>query len=521
MNGAKSLSLIAPDQLTEARNISFASGAITKDGGATVFGGTLGAAIIGLYDFWPTTLLQRFVVVLADGTATKLDSAGAVSASLTDVVGVRGWTANDVPVFVEAGKEATALNKKLFIFTGREGVYYLDGDGVELTPLGTNGPGDWTGTNQPVCGANHEGRLWGAGNANSPHRVYWSQVNDHTDFVTTSGPIGSGTINLYPGEGHRIVAMISYKGRLVVLKYPRGLYVIDTAEKTSTALWTAHRISSTVGGAGPRCWCIVDDTIVFMDSQGAFYMLGATSATGDFTLQNFSARVYFDHWAKDNLALSRYPYVRAHYYGARREAHFALSAAGATTADRRIVWDFNKENPRLRYNDFPGATTEMAVYQDADGINRLMAGTSGGQMLKLDAEARRDDAAGIAATLATGALDLSGLDAEVSANARKNGRFLEMTVNPKGAWDVTLTLSWDGVPIAPISYSMAGAGATLGSFVLDTDKLGGQELVTVRHRITGSGKRFTLSVTNSGVDQDFSINKFFMDYHVASRNTQP
>jgi hypothetical protein len=99
---------------------------------------------------------------------------------------------------------------------------------------------------------------------------------------------------------------------------------------------------------------------------------------------------------------------------------------------------------------------------------------------------------------------------EVLASKRKIGQFLELVVEPKGNWNLDADVYWDDELENTYSFNMGSTGATLGSFVLDTDVLAGTSVLNTKRRITGSGKRFSLIGKNSGEGEDFSISKFLL-----------
>lgn len=223
MNGTDNLDLMLPEQKEDLLNTSLAYGGVTKDGGSTKFNASaLGAPspIIAGYDYWPDTGTQRTIALTSNGSAFKDTGAGTFGVTLASG---KSWTTTTVPVFVESGKEAAANNKKLFIFTGTDQVQVLSGDGATTSNIGANRPADWA-TLFPICGANHNARLWGAGNSSDPHRLYYSLATDHEDFTSA----GAGTVAVFPGEGQKIVAIASFYGILLVWKFPRGLYLVDS-----------------------------------------------------------------------------------------------------------------------------------------------------------------------------------------------------------------------------------------------------------------------------------------------------
>ena len=57
----------------------------------------------------------------------------------------------------------------------------------------------------------------------------------------------SGNVVVYPGEGEKIVAIQSFKGLLIVWKYPRGVYYIDTTA-VDVGDWKTKRLGTSTGG---------------------------------------------------------------------------------------------------------------------------------------------------------------------------------------------------------------------------------------------------------------------------------
>src|SRR2546427_5905214 len=233
MTGTKNLSVATPNDLIDADSITYENGTVQKEGGATKYNTTPfpngSTSILAGWDWWPDPITQRMVIYASDGKLYKDSGAGTFPTTLATGFSLTGI----VPVFIECGKELAANNKKLVIMTGKDIPKYLSGDGVALTAF-TNLPADWAlAANSPSCGAVHQFRLWGGGNANDPNRIYYSTTGDHTDFTGA----GSGTISVYAGEGRNIVGMVSFKGALIVFKYPRGIYFVDTTDP-NVANWS-------------------------------------------------------------------------------------------------------------------------------------------------------------------------------------------------------------------------------------------------------------------------------------------
>ena len=213
-------------------------------GGAAFVGSAFGGGVVAgmdAIDYWPDASTQRTVVVGDDGQVYKDDGAGGSWATL---LAAALTTAGMVPHLVEGGAEAAGNNKKLFLFTRVNSVRVLPADAAAMTVI-SDPPVDWSGSNQPGGGCLHQGYLWAFGNANAPHTVYRSLQANHENFTTSAY-----SLRVFPGEGDRLVAGVSYKGVLLLWKDGRngGVYAVDTSD-SNDANWRVIKVGS-AGAAG-------------------------------------------------------------------------------------------------------------------------------------------------------------------------------------------------------------------------------------------------------------------------------
>lgn len=499
--GTKDQQEISADKLLVANGISYEGFTLRKEGGASKYNSsaiTGAPSVIGGYDWWPTSGVQRMVVVLSDGKIKKDIGDGSFSTTLASGLSV----SNVLPIFVEGGKEAAASNRKLFIFTGLNQVQVLSGDGATTAAIATP-PADWAGS-FPSFGFNHEGRVWGAGNPNDPHRVYYSTAGNHEDMTGA----GSGSISVYPGEGERLIAGMSFKGLIVLWKYPLGIYIIDTSDPTISN-WKVRRLSRAVGGGSAQCFCEIDNDVLFSDSTLNFHLLSAVQEFGDAAASNLSRKDNIYAFIQDNFNLGKVSNIRAVYYGAKREAHFALAGTGSSVNNRRFVFDLNAADViRFRYSD-RDTCESLWVRSDTNNIQRLMHGDNAGFVWHMDTSIKSKDGAGYTSTFQTPHNDFHDVDPAL-ATVRKIGQYLECVVEPTGNWNLAVSVLWDNVLVQTLTFNMGVSGATLGTFVLGTDKLAGDQILNRKRRIVGSGRRFSISGTNSGAGEDYSIGHFYL-----------
>tara|TARA_R100001530_G_scaffold2960_4_gene4639 strand:+ start:927 stop:2873 length:1947 start_codon:yes stop_codon:yes gene_type:complete len=618
--GTKNLAQTQPTQLIQAMNIDYAGGSMRKEGGSTKYNSTPitgNTAILSGYDWNPDTIgTQRMVVYTDAGKLLKDTGGGDFAVTLKSSLDTSA-----LGVFVEAGSEEAANNKKLFFFNGVDAPQVLSGDGAttsdigatgvtaptaptvalagagagnldtsvvytykityvnangettvgtvssNITPTGgdgqvsltsipvsshgsvssrkiyrtegggatykllatlsdntttvytdniadgslgaippaTNGagtqPSDWTGSNQPTLGVNHEARLWAAGNANDPHRFYYSDTSNHED-ITSSMPI-------FPGEGEKIVAALSYKGYLIVWKFPLGIYAIDTTA-VDAADWKVVRLNKSTGGVSPLCAVAVDDDILFLDNSGNFQLLSAVQEFGDVSARNLSKESDMDVWIHENINFSKLDKCQAVWYPKKREARFALTKSGSANNDMQVVIDFNRPNlQRFRFSD-QNDCVSIWIRKESDNTFLPLVGDSNGYVWKLDQEARtKDTSTGYEGKFQTAHDDFNWFDKSLSAK-RKRGQFLELILEPKGSYDLDVDVFWDGSYEDTYQFNMGYSGVGLGSFTLGTDVLGGADVLNRKKRITGGGKRFSLLARNDTNAQDFNISKFLL-----------
>jgi len=510
LTGNKNLSQVRPAQLLEALNLSFESGTNRKEGGSSKYNSTAISGtpkILAGHDWYPSSGVQRAIVYTNAGDLLRDTGDGSFGTTLKS-----GLTTSAVPVFVEGGKEVAANNKKLFIFNGNDAVQVLSGDGTTTSDL-TTPPLDWSGANQPLFGVAHERRIWGGGNLNDPHRIYATNPDDHEDYTGT----GRWSSSIFAGEGDRLIGGISFKGLLILFKSPRGVYVVDTSS-FYTSNWRAIRLNIGVGMKSPLAVVQVDDDIIFLDNVGNFQALSAVTEFGDVRSKNLGQIAEMADFIRTNINLSRLDQVRGIYYPEKREAHFAMASTGSTANDRRIVIDMNRlDLPRFRFSD-KDVCESLWLRQDTNGIPRPTSGDEAGFVWKLDQEARSKDGAGYMAKFQTPHTDLGYVDPRSPALATriKHGKFLVLVVEPKGNWNLSVEIIWDGTVKETVLFNMGQTGVGLGSFVLGTDVLSGDQVLNKKKRIGGSGIRFSMRGSNSGDSQDFSVARAFL-YFVLGR----
>jgi hypothetical protein len=528
LTGNNNQSQHTPEQLIQANNITLRSGTLQKEGGAAKYNSTAitgTPSILAGWDWWPSSGTQRMVVVADDGKIYKDTGDTTFSVTLKSGLTLSAETVS----FCEGGAEVAANNRKLFIFTGQNVVQVLSADAATTSDLATP-PADWTGSTQPTFGVIHEDRLWGGGNSNDPHRIYYSTVSNHEDFTTsggsgTGGAGSAGSLSIYPGEGEKIVGAISFRGFLVVFKYPVGIYAIDTtaSDWISGSSVRVTKVTDQLGTLNSHTIMQIDNDVLFLSQGGNPHILSGVQQFGDLATSDIGNRVDFAEWVRNNTALNNLTKSQGVYYEGGSEAHIAMPGLGASTNSVRMVVDFNKDVaassvdrfslktlPRFRWSD-RDTPISMWLRKDTNNILRPVYGDATGTVWLMDQDSRSYGGTGYQGIFQSSHMDLSTMEPKFGT-IRKLGDFLELVVEPKGNWNLSVDLYWDSNLEDTYQYNMGTTGATLGSFVLDTDKLAEEQVINKKRRITGSGRRFSIAGRNSGDGQDFSVGAFFLHF---------
>jgi hypothetical protein len=507
LSGSRNPTQLQAGNFKTCEGVSLDGGLIQKLGGVNKQNAVaLGAPSIILagINYSPLSSVTRDAVFLTSGTVRK--DSGTNTFPTTLVTGLVATDRAPPPYFMMAGGESAGAPRTLFMFSASNQVQAVDGDGAVMASI-TGPAADWAGAgNFPTFGILHEGRLWGGGNASDPHRMYYSTLADHQNIS------GGGTLAVHPGEGERLVGGISFSGLLILFKYPKGVYAIETSDP-SPAGWRVTRLSSAVGGISQHAIVPIDNDTLYMDSGGNIQLLSATNAFGGVQTANLSQRAEIAQWMRDNIDLVNIRRAVGVWYGTKQQAIFALpkkNGTGDNTVQLMIDFSNPQVGPRFLTTE-RDTPISMWTRPDTFGVYKPVHGDNAGFIWLMDQISRNKAGAGYDFKFETADMDLSFIDPKM-ATLNKTGDFLEIIFEPQGDWDLVVQVIWDDVPGPPIMYAMGGDGAPLGSFTLDVDVLASTAIRSIRKRIAGSGRRLRLAVSNSGIDQNVALSDFILSF---------
>ena len=457
---------------------------------------------------------------------TFVDEAGETEAGAkSNVITIADKTVNGQVnlTFIPVSTDITVIARKIYrtvagdvsnhklltIISNNTATTYTDniadsGLGADAPTANTTStkPTDWAGDAQPSFGVIHEGRLFAGGNNNAPHTIYFSTMANHEDFADA----GSGIGQIFSGVGEGLIGGVSFKGYLVLWKYPKGIFIVDTADASPSG-WRILQLTDKVGGVAQGGILQLEDDVVFLDASGNFQSLGAVEAYGDVAAKNISAISEIGTWFSDNINLLHLDKVQSIWYSKKREAYFALPASGSTENTLSVVLDFNEQNKiKFRESEKDRPLSLWLTEDSLDKIWKPYCGDLTGFVWKLDQDTKNVDGGGYDSRFRTPPLTFDYIDKAI-ASKLKVGQFLEVDYTSNATYFLSVDVYWDGEYRYTTALDLSAAAAVLGSFVLDTDKLAGNSVSTIRKRLYGSGRALALEFYTTGANQDFSISR--------------
>lgn len=493
LNRMQNLALLPKTDLAWVESLTVENVTWQKMAGATPYNSApLPAGLASIWDFFNKDFTQEQIAWLSDGQAVVVDQAGVIQKTLY------AGTPAPLPWLVE-GFVDTAT-KALFFLNGIDVPRYYANDGATaLVSAPISLPSDdWPFPGaQPTMAFQHGFRLVAVGGPD-PHRVYLSSPRSHDKFGASVGD--SVSLNVYPGQGQKLVGGLSFREKGYLWKYPRGIYGIDDSD-TNIANWKTPLLTPAVGMAGPGCVCAVEDDVIFLDADGYFHALSAVQTQSQETVPTLFSRET-DDFIRTQLNLNALDLTRSVYYSRKRLLIFAVPAAGSSIANRYLLIDFNlPSGPRLLWSSRDECPA-LAVRRE-NRTQEPIVGDATGTIWRLDRTARNKGGAGYRSQY------------EVPAQAlceggirRMNLYELEVIFRPTGDYDLTLEvhkMTKDGTDVETLDFSMQTFGVPIGSMSFDPDVLAGTTIQTARRRLHGDANYLKLIGYNNEADQTFSV----------------
>jgi hypothetical protein len=502
---------IPPQQLVRAQNVRFDNQAINKAPGAALLDTISDAGIcLGASNYFVNAGSEVSLTAWED---THIYKSSSNNFNATDL-GVFGATTEPVvmvPFSNLAESGSTVANRMAFFSKGTTPTTVV-GNGGSFTAF-TAVSADWATTNAPTGGFLHDFRLCAYGIEAYPHNVYFSTLTDLTDFTGA----GRKVMSVYPGEGQKIVAGISYlETACVIFKYPRGIYLIDTVDLTAPVN-PAYRVTDAIGGAGPNALCEVNGDNWFICDQGRIHSLNQLRGDIDPKQSDITAQLDIDEFVKRNVDLSKVKWARLHFDPRRQEVIYSFTSKTSSTGinDTAIIVRLpsGQGGPALVSIDKRGDNLYNAIWarQSSIGEHEVLGAGDGGEVylwndIQNGVTGYSVDGASYQGVFSHPVTDFSYMDPSF-ASLQKQFKWLDVQLLPT---ETESTLSVDVFVDDRYVDTLTMDLALTEAFVFDTAEWDAATFAGVEYQF----KRLPLDVTgrkiqfvwyNNSVDQAFIV----------------
>ena len=352
--------------LNQCDNVMFElDGGITKSPGTTKINASAlesGAAIRGCYDYWiqgaSGSPSQKRVIHV--GTKIKADAADGTFADIAT-----GVSSTSVPSYA-------TFNDWLII-----------SDDANSAPLKWTGSGSTASLggsppNFAFC-VEHKGRLFAAGVAANPSRLYYSDA-----FDPESG--WSNYITIGTNDGSQITGLSSYKDALVIFKGPKkgSIYVLQGDAPASFSLATLRK------NCGSAVWQNAifqyQDDLAFVGADGSIQRLSATAAFGSFQLGYLSRDI--TKYINDNVVRTNLKKCWANNWESKGIVLFTLPIQASSYPNLLLSLDYRfGDSPRFSlWPAYAGYCNSAILATDESDNSRqvVLIGGNDGYLRKLN-----------------------------------------------------------------------------------------------------------------------------------------
>jgi hypothetical protein len=496
---------ISPTKLFSATNVTLFRNRIEKDFGSKNYNQTaLPTAIVAGYDYSPTVVKQKVVVVTKEGRVHGYRNRVAQEEIIATDDAPSFLLTEDFVSIVEGGAELTLRPRKLFIFTGKDPIQVISGDANTRKDI-ENPAADWTGRNQPVKGILRRSRLV----VFQEHTLYISLATDQEDFTTS--PL---FFPVDPGQGIEIKDIFIFKGRLFILKNPKGLYFLDDSDPNSSN-WTVNQVTDEFGATSPGSVVNALNDVFIANNYGTLSSLVATQKLGDVASGDLFNNLNIDDLLVNELSEEGGSARNMLYYAKRKLLYVTYLSRDAIQNNRIVQISFSGRSPQVTIisKDLPLCLFNI---RDNKGVDRPYYGAPDGYIRSMSEVDRDVNGIAYTATIDTSDMDFALAD-PLNAELEKEFEFVEVVYQPTG--DFALDIEWrvDGQYIDSSNVKLKG-WATLSEIKCaggdKEGRLSGQSSLSVRIPISGAGRRIAFRLSNGVLGQNFKLERMNVYYNL-------
>jgi hypothetical protein len=228
----------------------------------------------------------------------------------------------------------------------------------------------------------HKNRMWAAGVASAPSRLYYSGSLDANDWVGAT----AGSIDIDPSDGDRITGLRSHKNELIVFKGPhrQSIHRITGSSPSGSDAFARETFVNGIGSVNHNGIFTINDDLVFTSPRG-IHSLAATAAFGDY-IEAFLSRPILSYY-QDSLNHSVLYKNWGANYSTTGQAIWTMPKSGGSVKNVYLVYDYRFQPGRwISWSKDSAyvAANCLAVIENSARKHRIFAGTTNGYVYEID-----------------------------------------------------------------------------------------------------------------------------------------
>ncbi len=421
------------------------------------------------------------------------------------------WAGDDGALYrdgasIQTGRSTTAkthftpINDSMFIANGVDTVKVDTGSAIATISAAS---ADWTGSTHPKKfilhskGSSRRAFAWGVpGRENT---LYYSSLGSFETF--TGGT--SGTVPIDFADGNGIIDCVSKDGTLWIFgRYET--YILDD-DSTDVSTW-GYRTASYKGGVhSPRLLRVVNNRIYAVNTQGDIYDVESAEQLRDYEQASISEPFFVHNYIRSEIDLTKIDEFHMCYEPRTKALAIFMVRTGQTTVDTCLKY-FVNQNKWAPPHDAQDNPTQCGYKASASyeaetstGVKKLYTQDYNGYTWELESATKTDDGQAYKSETYSGSLDfdLSGEE--------KRYAFGQLHYRSRGDYQINIVWFVNEVQQSTRTVSLAASGATLGSFILDTDRLTVLGPDIKEFAMGAVGDTIRISINNNGAGNDIFL----------------
>ncbi len=485
-NGNENLGEIPPgDYAIGSRNINNHNGGAEKRGGTQKVGSQITSSLKSL---------GGGMLIKRSSGSKHTYWAGDDGALYRDGASIQSGRSTSAKTYF------TPIDDAMFICNGVSSVRVDTGSAIADI---TTAAADWTGSTHPKKiivhskGASRRAFAWGV--AGRENTLYYSSLGA---FQTFAGGT-SGTVNIDFPDGYGIVDCISKDGTLWIFgRYET--FILDD-DNTDVSTW-GYRSASFKGGAhSPALVKVVNNSIYVMNTQGDLYNVETAEQLRDYEQASITEPFFIHNYIRSEIDLTKIDNFHMSYEPRTKALAVFMVRTGQSTVDTCLKYFVNQNKwapPHDAQDNASQSGYKASASYEAEtstGVKKLYTQDYNGYTWELESTTKTDDGLAYRSETYSASLDfdLSGEE--------KRYPFGQLHYRSRGDYQINIVWFVNEVQQSTRTISLAASGATLGSFILDTDALTvlGPDIKEFEMGQVGDSVR--ISINNNGVGNDFFI----------------